>query len=79
MRMLNGKYHTEAGSTVDISGKHGGISAASFDWFAEPDACCDCKAQVYPEPWDFAGQWRLVWKCEQCGGGSARLFREEEI
>lgn len=43
-----------------------------WDWFAEPDACCDCR----PVDVDHV-EHRLVWQCEHCGGGSAELRKEE--
>ena len=65
--MKNGKYTTKHGSTVEISGKYGGISTVEFDWFEEPDACCDCEIEPYPE------DGCLIWHCDECGGGSAKL------
>ncbi len=70
--MENGKYKTANGSTVEISGKHSGISRVSFYWFEE-DACVDCVVEPYPEEfgkYDF----RLVWRCD-CGGGNAKLTK----
>lgn len=67
-QMTTGLYHTKAGSTVRISGKHSGISEVSFDWLEEPHACSDCVPEAYPV--DDA----LVWHCEVCGGGSAELM-----
>ena len=69
--MENGKYVTEHGSTIEISGKHGGRSVADFDWFEEPDACCDCKVEPYPE------DGYLIWHCDECGGGSAKLTKQQ--
>ena len=67
MTLPNGHYRTAAGSEMWVSGKHGGFSEVSFDWFEE-DACLDCQVSAY----DVDG--RLVWSCEECGGGSAELF-----
>lgn len=67
MGLPNGHYRTAAGSEMWISGKHGGKSTVEFDWFEE-DACCDCQ----PEPYDCDG--RLIWHCDECGGGSAELM-----
>lgn len=38
---------------------HGGSVRGSFDWFEEPDACCECSADPYPVDW---GDWthRLI-------------------
>ena len=66
MSLPNGKYRTKRGSTVTISGKHGGISRVDFDW-CEEDACIDCEPRAY----DTDGH--LVWDCEICGGGMAKL------
>jgi len=73
--MANGMYRTAAGSTVEISGEHGGIATVDFDWFEEPEACYDCVVEAYPQEWG-GEEWRLVWHCENecCGGGSAALF-----
>lgn len=54
---------------MTISGKHGGISEVEFDWLEEDDACIDC----VPNPYDDDGY--LTWNCEQCGNGSAQLFK----
>ena len=64
--MKNGQYKTAAGSTMTISGKHGGISTVDFDWLEE-EACIECQ----PEPYDADGY--LVWQCDYCGGGKAKL------
>ncbi len=64
-----GKYRTKAGSTMTISGKHGGISDVSFDWVEEDNACVDCQ----PDPYDEDGY--LTWNCDHCDGGSAKLER----
>jgi hypothetical protein len=68
----NGHYRTKAGSTVRVYGKHSGYLGVYFDWFEEPDACCDCVVHPYPEDWG-DGTHRLTWKCDVCGGGSAVL------
>lgn len=70
--MKNGKYKTAAGSTVELSGRNGGISLVNFDWLEEPNACIDCQADPYPE--DFGtGELYLTWSCSNCEGGSALL------
>jgi hypothetical protein len=71
MTLPNGTYRTAAGSTLKISGKHGGIVEVDFDWLEEPDACLDCSPSPYPDE-DF-----LTWQCDYCGGGSAQLFPVE--
>jgi hypothetical protein len=68
----NGHYRTKAGSTVEVYGQHSGCVRVSFDWFEEPDACCDCVVEPYPENWG-DGTHRLTWRCDHCGGGSAVL------
>jgi len=52
---------------MSISGKHGGISEVEFGWFEE-DACCDCVVDAYDD------DGFLVWHCDYCGGGSAKLY-----
>ena len=69
MKLPNGNYRTARGSTMEISGKYAGISRVEFDW-VEECACCDCHAQ----PYDDGGY--LVWDCDSCGGGSAKLVPE---
>lgn len=61
-----GEYRTIHGSAMTISGPHGGESRVEFDWLEET-ACCDCR----PEPYDDEGY--LVWHCDVCGGGKAKL------
>ena len=68
--LKSGSYHTKAGSTMQISGKHSGISEVDFDW-VEEDACVDCEVQAY----DRDGY--LIWSCDYCGGGSALLIRDK--
>jgi len=70
-KMNNGKYKTEAGSTVIISGKYSGVSEIEFDWYEEK-ACADCKPEPYPEEFN-PDDWRLVWYCDFCNGGNAKL------
>lgn len=67
-----GKYKTENGSTMVVSGKYGGISEVDFDWLEEK-ACIDCQ----PEPYDDDGY--LIWKCNICGGGKAKLGNEKVV
>ncbi|MFQ5788280.1 MAG: hypothetical protein ACE5H1_09905 [Thermodesulfobacteriota bacterium] len=74
--MENGKYQTEHGSIVEISGKYSGIARVDFDWFEEPDACVDCEVEPYPEEFD-TNQWHLYWTCDVCGGGNAKLTKVE--
>lgn len=77
MILPTGRYRTEAGSTVKLSGLGGGISRVSFDWLEEPDACCDCSVDPYPEYWG-DGEWRLYWECDHCDGGSAPLHPDPQ-
>lgn len=63
-----GKYKTAAGSTMTVTGKHGGISEVEFDW-VEEDACIDCVPELYDD------NGYLVWTCRRCSGGSAKLER----
>ena len=65
----NGRYVTLAGSTLEISGDHGGIARVAFDWLEE-GGCFDCEAEPYPL------DGRLVWRCDECGGGSAAWIAE---
>ena len=62
-----GKYITAKGSTMAISGEFGGKSKVSFDWYEE-DACDEC----IPELYDVDGY--LVWHCDVCDGGQAKLM-----
>lgn len=68
-----GLYRTEAGSEVEITGGHCGISEISFEWFEEDNACDCCEVHAYPD-WN-GGAWELIWTCELCGGGSAVLTK----
>lgn len=83
MGIANGTYKTKAGSTVEISGTHGGMSNVSFDWVEEPSVCMDCRVDPYPHHWgkdeDGTDEWRLYWECECCNGGSARLERIPQV
>jgi len=69
-KLANGSYRTPAGSTVTVSGKHGGIFTVAFDWFEEPRACDSCVVDPIPD-----GEY-LTWACGRCGGGSAMLTVE---
>ena len=73
MNLAKGKYQTASGSTVEISGKHSGISRVSFDW-VEENACFDCEVHSYPEEIE-TGVFALIWTCEICGGGYAELSK----
>ena len=64
--LSKGQYITAAGSTMRVFGQHGGKSKVIFDW-VEEDACIDCVL----EPYDDDGY--LVWHCEVCDGGKAKL------
>ena len=75
MKLPNGHYRTKAGSFVEISGKHGGISAVEFDWFEEPNACIDCTVDPYPDR--DCDRWILTWECEECGGGCAEIVPDD--
>ena len=66
---MNEKYTTPNGSTAEISGEYGGKASIDFDWFEEPDACGDCQVESYPE------DGYLVWHCNRCGGGKAKLTK----
>lgn len=71
MNLPNGKYHTKAGSRVEIFGKYSGSWRASFDWVEEENACFDCEvSDVY--------DGYLTWSCDVCGGGSAELLPDKE-
>ncbi len=67
----NGSYRTDNGSTLEVSGRHGGRVLASFDWFEE-GACCDAECNPYPVEWD-DDEWHLTWRCDCHGEGHARL------
>ena len=71
--ILREVYRTPAGSTVEITGKHRGIVAITFDWFEE-NACME----AHPvENMSDKDEPMLTWSCECCGYGSARLVRVE--
>lgn len=69
------RYVTQHGSSVEVSGTHQGVASAAFDWFEEPNACCDCHASPYPE--DINGVMHLIWSCDVCGGGQTALTEVE--
>ena len=71
MPLPDGKYRTEHGSEVVLS-KNGGRTICDFDWLEEPDACDECVVNPYPEE-EF-----LVWQCDCCSGGVAKLTLVEE-
>jgi len=73
--LSNGVYETANGSWVEIFGRYGGGSRVSFDWLEE-GGCIDCDPQAYPEEYG-RNDARLVWLCEHCGGGSAKLHKVE--
>ena len=70
--MKNGRYITAAGSTVEISGEHSGISRVEFDWLEE-GGCIDCQPHAYSEI--DGNEFYLIWICRECGGGKAQLKR----
>jgi hypothetical protein len=78
MTLPNGLYRTKAGSTVEISGTHAGISRVYFDWLEEPNACIECEVNPYPELWD-EGKYHLTWSCEEGCGGNAELFPDSTV
>jgi hypothetical protein len=63
-----GKYRTKGGSTMEVSGKHGGISRVEFDWLEE-DACDSCTPEAYDD------EGFLSWHCHRCCGGRAKLVK----
>jgi len=68
--MKNGTYKTKAGSIVTVSGMHNGSFDVEFDWLEE-GGCIECIHHV-----DHLEE-ALVWDCEYCEGGSAKLYRQE--
>ncbi len=76
--MKNGTYYTKAGSKLVISGKHSGIATLNFDWFEEENACSVCQPEPYPEELD-DNAWYIVWHCDCCDGGDARVYPEKEL
>ncbi|MBC8186443.1 hypothetical protein H8E88_35635 [candidate division KSB1 bacterium] len=70
-KLENGKYRTKKGSIVTVSGKYSGIAKVEFDWLEE-DACIDCVPEPYPEEFGI-NDYRLIWSCNYCDGGSAKL------
>lgn len=67
MKLPDGNYRTEAGSTLTLL-NNGGRSLVEFDWYEEEGACCDCRVNVYPD-----GEY-LTWHCDECAGGYAKLY-----
>jgi hypothetical protein len=63
--LTDGHYKTRHGSEMWVKG---GRSKVAFDWLEERNACCDCS----PEP--YAEDGSLVWHCDVCGGGKAKLY-----
>lgn len=68
MSLPNGHYITANGSEMWVNG---GRSRVDFDWFEEAEACCDCQPEAYADSDGY-----LVWYCDQCGGGKAKLLWE---
>lgn len=62
MRLQNGSYVTNKGSTITISGERGGIIRGEFDWFEEDDVCC-------PDTFSDADSEGLHWYCSSCDQG----------
>lgn len=67
MKLPDGYYSTKHGSTLHLS-RNGGRASVCFDWVEEPNACCECTVEPYPD------DNRLTWGCDECDGGSAELF-----
>lgn len=63
------RYRTDAGSRVEITGKHRGISTIEWDWFEE-GACPEAHPVADVSRRD---EQLLLWSCECCGSGQARL------
>ena len=65
---INRKW-TKAGSYVDFN-KNGIVKHISFDWFEEPNACCDCHNPSVEDGF-------LLWDCQdKCyDNRSSNLFR----
>ena len=72
MSLPNGHYRTAAGSEMWVSGAHGGRSRVEFDWYEENNACIECVPSAYDSEGD------LVWTCDECGGGRAKLMPVED-
>lgn len=67
--MVSEHYRTAAGSFVEISGQHRGISEITFDW-CEEGACCE--AHPVADVSDRRDPL-LTWSCDCCEAGSAAL------
>ena len=70
-KMENGTYRTAAGSTLTVSGKHGGIFIVKYDWLEE-NGSIECEPDPVPD------DGYLKWKCSECGGGSAEWKIKED-
>ena len=65
-------YRTAAGSRVEISGVHRGISMIDWDWFEE-GACRGARPAA--DVSDRADPM-LCWYCDCCQPGQARLYSD---
>ena len=68
-----GHYKTEHGSYVHVITKNAGSWSAEFDKFEEPDGCFDCRVDDVDHH-----EQSLVWSCDYCGGGKARLTKIDD-
>lgn len=62
-------YHTNLGSEVRV--KDTGAIQIHLDWFEEDHACIDCEPDI--DATSATGFTELIWRCEECGGGSNHL------
>jgi hypothetical protein len=65
-----GEYRTAKGSTLVVSGPHGGRQGVSFDWLEE-GGCIECRVVSLDD------EGYLVWSCTECGGGRSEWIRWE--
>ena len=77
MKLLDGYYRTNAGSTMFVN-RNGGRSVIEFDWLEE-GGCIECEVDPYET---IAGQddepnGMLIWHCDECGSHSAVLHRDK--
>lgn len=59
-----GLYHTPAGSIFNIH-PNGKDYDGGFDWFEEPEACCDCD-RSFTFGVTAGGKLQVTWSCEYC-------------
>jgi hypothetical protein len=65
----NGTYRTKRGSSVTVSGQHGGVSRIDFEWIEEDNSCIECEPAI--------ADGYLVWHCDEHDGGAV-LYEDKK-